>query len=40
MNNKKQYQQPTMVATLMEPRTVLCASSIVDSDAGEGMWGA
>ncbi len=38
MNNKKTYQQPTTVATHIEPRTILCASMTINSNSKNGIW--
>ena len=37
---KKQYQQPTTEALKMEPSSILCASSFIDSTPGDHLWGA
>ena len=37
---KKQYQQPTTEALKMEPSSILCASSFVDPNPENGMWGS
>ena len=36
---KKQYQQPMTEALIMEPSSILCASSFIDPNAKDGMWG-
>ena len=36
---KQQYQQPTTEALKMEPSSILCASSFIDPNAENGMWG-
>jgi hypothetical protein len=37
---KKTYQQPTTIAVNMEPSSILCASSFIDSTPGDELWGA
>jgi hypothetical protein len=37
---KKQYQQPISEAIIMEPSSILCASSFIDPSPGDDMWGA
>ena len=36
---KKQYQQPTTEALVMEPSSILCASSFIDQNPGDDIWG-
>ena len=36
---KKVYQQPMTEAVIMEPTSILCASSFIDPDAANGLWG-
>ena len=36
---KKVYQQPMTEAVIMEPSSILCASSFIDPDAADNMWG-
>ena len=37
---KKIYQQPMTEALVMEPSSILCASSFVDPNPSDGLWGA
>ena len=36
---KKVYQQPITEALMLEPSSILCASSFIDPNAENGMWG-
>ena len=37
---KKTYQHPITEALKMEPSSILCASSFVDPNPGDEMWGS